>query len=133
MKKIIRTENGVTKVITINDKPTRTQQQFKDEVDMNNIIAKYHQTGQVTHLARKAGAYTDLSNVSDYQKSMQMVIDAQNAFDTLPAKLRARFGNDPAQLLAFMGDKNNYDEGVKLGLLEPKSTPPPSAPSKTNE
>ena len=36
----------------------------------------------------------------------------------LPAHLRARFENDPAQLIDFLGDENNRSEAEKLGLLE---------------
>jgi len=44
MKKI-ENINGRIKVQTINNQDTRTQQQFKDDVDVNNIIKKYKRTG----------------------------------------------------------------------------------------
>lgn len=42
-------------------------------------------------------------------------------FDTLPSKLRLRFGNDPAEFLSFVEDPANDQEMIDLGL---KPKPP---------
>jgi len=121
--------NGSKRIQTaIHDRPI-TQQQFKDECDINKIMEKYQRTGQITHLARNQGIYADLTSLGDYQQSLQKVIDAENAFDTLPAKVRERFGNDPAGLLTFLADPQNKEEAIKLGLIEK----PKKAPTPTNE
>lgn len=117
-KEITVEPNGRVRVRTINTKPSRTQQQFADECDIEKIIEKYARTGQITNLARKKGVYADVSDISDYHESVNKIQRAQNAFMTLDAKIRARFGNDPANLLAFMQDPKNYDEGVRLGLFD---------------
>lgn len=126
----IESKNRV-RVRTINTEKSRTQQQFKEQCDVNNIIAKYKQTGEFVHLTRKAGVYADVSEITDYATSLQKVINADAAFAALPASIRLRFHNDPAQLLAFMQDPNNYDEGVQLGIFEKKQTP--SMPDKQNK
>ena len=51
----------------------------------------------------------------------------------LPAQMRSRFNNDPAELLKFIKDPANLDEAVKLGILVKKEAPkgdpvPPPAP-----
>lgn len=132
MKKITN-QNGRIRVQTINEEPTRTQQHYKDQCDVNNIIAKYKKTGVITHLARSQGVYADVSQITDYQTSLQKVMDAQNAFSTLPSELRLRFNNDPQQLLAFLQDPKNYDEGVTLGLYEQKTEPTPESITQNND
>lgn len=118
-KKITELE-GRRRVQTINDEPTRTQQQFAEECDINYIMQKYEKTGQFTTHFKTGGKYADFSNIQDYQDMLHTVQYAQDAFMTLPADTRSRFRNDPQQLLNFLHDTNNYDEGVKLGLLQPR-------------
>lgn len=116
IKIITRRPNGNVRVQTINDEPTMTQQQFKDQVDVNNIIAKFKKTGQITHLNASKGVYADLTQVGDYQSAMDKVVKAQEAFLTLPADLRKKFGNDPENFLKFVDDPKNDAEAVELGI-----------------
>ena len=129
MKVIHKEKTGRVRVSTVNDAPSLTQQQFKDQCDVNKIIAKYKTTGEWTHLTKKGGVYADVSSIKDYHQSLQKVLDANNAFAALPAQIRNRFQNDPAQLLAFLQDPKNHAEGVELGLFE-KPKPPAPAPIK---
>lgn len=116
------------RVRTVNDEPTMTQQQFKDEADINNIMRKYGADPVAFNaLTRKGGVYADFSQLSDYHGMLQQVADAQDAFSALPAQIRSRFANDPGSLIAFLNDPKNHDEGVELGLYDPK-TPRPSIP-----
>lgn len=102
---------------------SKVQQQFKEQCDVNNIIAKYIKTGELHHEARKLGVYGDMSSEKDYLQSMQTVVDANHAFNILPSKIRERFSNQPSQMLAFLEDNSNYDEAVKLGLIDKKPAP----------
>jgi len=117
-------KTGRVRVQSHNILPTKTQQNFKDECDINNIMAQYSKTGQFTHVTSRQGQYADFSNITDYQEMLDTVRYADQAFMTLPAQIRSRFGNDPGQLLAFVQDSKNYDEGVKLGLVQPKQAAP---------
>lgn len=119
-----------TRVQTINVEDSKTQQQFAAQCDVNNIIAKYKKTGELP-LARKQGVFADVASITDYHDSLNRVLDANAAFMRLPADLRTRFGNDPQQLLSFLQDPKNYDEGVKLGLYEPQ--PEPTETTKLNQ
>lgn len=108
--------------------PARTKQQFVAQCDINNIVKQFTRTGQFTHLAANAakGTYTDLPDPIDFQDSMNLVIQAEQAFASLTAKVRNRFSNSPAEFLAFMADSANQEEAIKLGLA--KDTRPPPAP-----
>lgn len=110
---------------------TMTKQSFKDECDINTIMAKYQTTGLIEHVQSVRGAYGDFTSVEDYQLSLNQVIEAQAAFDNLPAKIRDRFANDPARLMSFLQDEANLDEARALGLVEPEKIPagaPPQTP-----
>lgn len=118
------------RVMTINDEPSRTQQQFKADVNVNNIMKRYRKTGQIVHLNNRKGIYADLTNVEGYFESLNKIALANQAFEQLPSEIRRRFQNDPKALLEFIHDPNNFDEGVKLGIFDSKqpSLGPSSAP-----
>lgn len=118
MKKILRSESGSTKVVTINNEPSLAIQSQKDQSDINKIMDKYYKTGMVTHLSRKQGQYADLTQIKDYQSSLQTVIDANASFMTLPSAVRKKFQNNPQELLQFLEDPNNKQEAIQLGLIQ---------------
>jgi len=118
MKKIVKLPTGRIKVSTENTKLSLCQQQFKKDCDINVIVKKYMKDGELTHLNKKKGVYADLSHITDYHQSMEKVVKANQAFAELPSAVRNRFSNDPSQLLTFLQDPNNLDEGIKLGLLD---------------
>lgn len=127
-----RREDGSLDVGTINTEPSMAQQQFAEECDINHIMLKYNTTKQFTHLTSKQGVYGDFSQITDYREMLETVRYADEAFNTLPAEVRARFRNDPGQLLDFIQDEKNYDEGVKLGLLNPRENAP-TTPTKNDQ
>ena len=79
-----------------------TQQQFKAECDVNDILAKYKRTGMLSHIQKHQGNFGDFSSVEDYQTSLGKLMQAQQSFESLPSELRAKFENDPAQLISFL-------------------------------
>lgn len=102
------------------DEPSMAQQHFKDECDVNNILRKYESTGLVTHVANGTPSYGDFSSVLEFQQAQNILIEAQDAFEALPASLRKRFDNDPAVMLEFIEDPDNREEAEKLGLVDKK-------------
>lgn len=130
-QRITKLKNGQIHVETVNEEPTLTQQQFKDECDINNIIKRYETTGEFTHRTSKVGQYADFTQISDYQSMVNQVQYAQEAFNSLPAQVRARFKNNPGELLSFLQDPSNKDEAIKLGLIE--ATLPSITAPKTND
>lgn len=117
-----------------------TKQSEAAACDINNIMSQYERTGLIPHVAQYQGQYADLGDSLSYHDSMNAVIAAQNAFDSLPANIRARFGNDPAAFLDFVNDDSNREEMGRMGLLDLPAggvaeTPeiaaePPAEPSK---
>ena len=95
---------------------TRTKQSMLAETDINNIMAKYSQTGLINWVNRTQPSYGETDGTT-YHEAMNLVLDAQEAFSELPSNIRQRFSNDPQQFLTFMGDKNNQNEAQELGLV----------------
>lgn len=108
---------------------TLVQQSFKTECDINHILAQYKKTGMISHISAQAaqGAYIDLPSECDLQTSFEIVRQAQEAFGSLPAKVRDRFGNDPGRFLGAFQDPSMADELRELGLLNAAAPPPPAA------
>lgn len=92
------------------------QQQFRDECDINVIVKRFGLTGEMPE-AFGIPLSGDFSAATDFQTSMQLVRQAEEAFLTLPAELRAEFGNDPQELLSFLENPENRDKAIELGLV----------------
>lgn len=104
----------------------RTKQSFKDQADINFIMARYLKSGSLDYVARHEGKYGEVSPLS-FHEAMNIVARSQEMFDDLPSELRKRFGHDPAAFLAFVQDSKNIDEMRKLGLASPAPQPEPTA------
>jgi len=112
---------------------TRTQQQFKDECDINTIAKNFGITGRLPENIR-APQFGDFTDVGDYQGAVNAAQRAMHSFMQLPAETRYRFENNPQLLLEFCANPHNRDEAVKLGLVDappvPASVPSPAEPLK---
>jgi phage internal scaffolding protein len=97
-----------------------TVQSDAEDLDINNIMARYLKTGQVP-ASRLQPFYGDASALPSYQEAQQILIDANLAFEGLPANIRDYFHNDPERMLSFLGDPANKSEARRLGLLEPEA------------
>lgn len=94
-----------------------TRQSMKDEVDINKIVSRFMKTGQLSHLERREKLFADVSEIGDYRECLERVQSVQDAFfKEVPAKIRERFGHNPARFLEFISDPRNGDEMVKMGL-----------------
>lgn len=107
---------------------TRTQQHFKEECDINTIVQRFGLTGELPTTVQTP-TYGDYTGIFDFQSAMNKVVEAQQNFMTLPAKIRARFHNDPQELLEFVTDESNRPEAEKLGLVERAPQPTEASPT----
>lgn len=94
---------------------TRTKMEFAAECDLNVIMARYIQTGELP--AGIVGTYGDFSTPVDFHTAQNILARASQQFEALPGEVRARFQNDPAAFLEFVHDEKNLEEANKLGLL----------------
>lgn len=109
--------------------PSLTQQHFADSCNINKIMEKYRRTGILPINSQKA-VFGDCEEGFDFLTAQRQIAAAKEAFAELPAKVRRRFDNDPAALLAFLEDPTNRLEAEALGLVEKAkpTEPPPGVP-----
>lgn len=112
-----------------NPLPTMTQQHMKQETDINYILKQYDKTGLITHVNNAVANYGDFTTVNEYQQSLNMVMQAQEAFNALPSEVRKRFFNDPGEFFEFATNPENKDEMVAMGLAHPPAPEPVSGDS----
>lgn len=97
------------------DKSLASQSE-KADADINEIVRRFGITGELPS-GFVPPQYGDFTEISDYRSALQAVRDAAESFMEMPAELRARFQNDPGQLIDFLADQANRSEAVSLGLL----------------
>lgn len=102
-----------------------TQQHFKEEVDINNIIARFKRTGNLPPGVENQ--YGDISSM-DFLEMQNAVVAMKVRFGSLPAKTRDKFMNSPEAMLRFIEDPDNHTEARKLGLLPPEPSKAPEPP-----
>lgn len=105
--------------------PGLTDQSQAAETDVNLIVKRAIKSGVMPGIDIQK-IYADVSGAVDYHTAKNLILNAENQFNSLDAAVRIRFENDPAQFLAFVEDPKNAAELVKLGLAEafPDSLPP---------
>ena len=109
-------ENGSKRVHTVNNEPSKTDQQYTEDCCANSILAKYAKTGQINHIAKVRGQYADVSGVEDLHGTMLKIKDMEAEFLKMSPELRAKFGNKPEGMIQWLSDPKNDEEAVKLGL-----------------
>lgn len=96
-----------------------TQQQFKEEVDINTLVNRFGLAGEMPEGVRTP-TYGDFSEVYDFHSAMNAVAAAKESFDAMPWQVRERFGNDAAAFVAFCSEDKNREEARAMGLLDPE-------------
>lgn len=109
----------VEEVHTDTEGHSMTQQQFKQECDINYILSRYTEYGYCEHVMGVEPKYMDCSSLTakTFQEHLDFALDFEEHFDSLPQEIRDRFEDDPALMMEFLSDEANYDEAVKLGIL----------------
>ena len=98
--------------------PSLTRQSEAAYADINKIMAKYRKTGVLPPQTRE-GFYADISEVGDYREALARVEQMDEQFSSLPADLRIKFNNDPAEFLDFVSNEENMDKIEEMGLISP--------------
>lgn len=112
---------------------SRTKQQYKDNANLNIIMGRMP-SGQRPDLPERRMFFGDFTAIPDFQEMQNKVASVEEEFMKLPSLIRKRFHHSPVQLLDFLRDPSNMDEGVKLGLFDApkKAMEPPSDPPASN-
>lgn len=122
------------------DQPSQTLQSFKDDADINCIIARFQNTGVLvdpTVPVSRTPQFGDYSDMPDYQTAQNVIIAAKNAFDALSSKIRERFNNDPAAYFEFVRSlkegSEEYVEAINLGIINKRLDSTHEVPAGASE
>lgn len=99
-----------------------TQQQFKDECDINRIVKNAQRGIPPKYINRATPHYGDVSRFPDITEAYNIVQKAEESFMELPAQLRLELGNNPANF-----DKITPEQLKRFRLLKEEPTPSPAA------
>lgn len=89
---------------------SRTKQAFKDDCDINKILAKAQKVGTLSHLQRHGAFYGDFSEApADLMEAQALLERGQVIFDELPSEIRKEFKNKPMAFFEFVNDPANKD------------------------
>lgn len=94
----------------------KTQQQFKEDADINVIVRRFGVTGQAV-VTPKIPLQAEFAEVVDFHTAANLMRRASEEFMRLPSELRTRFGNDPGALVDFVSNGDNREEAIRLGLI----------------
>lgn len=104
---------------------SRTKQSFKNECDVNRIVARFADTGILTHTNSRNPQY-GFASAQSFTEAAYLVAEARDNFMQLPANIRSAFNNDPAEFLDAASDPERQQELADLGLIEPLPLPIPT-------
>lgn len=119
-------------ILSLDPENDPCQQHFREEVKINNIIAKYNKTGIISHVAKTRKVFGEFRDLADGIQDLDKVVKAQQAFDTLPPPLKKEFG-DIKGFFEYLGNEKNHDQLVQWGIFDAPSptfqnTPTPGHP-----
>lgn len=106
-------------------------QAFRDETNINTIIAQYQATGAMNSVNHSAPLYGDVSNTLDLAAAFEASATARASFAELPSLVRAAAMNDPVEFLAMADDADGRLLLIDAGLTfndEPTRPPGPPKP-----
>ncbi|QCQ84753.1 internal scaffolding protein [Blackfly microvirus SF02] len=96
-----------------------TRQEFKDECDINVLMANYERNGVLNFFNPGQPQFLDVSAVPDLQTALAYMDTAQAAFMSLPASTRREFDQDPLKFVEFAENPANLSRMREWGLAPP--------------
>ena len=100
--------------------PSLTQQQFKDECEIESLL-KAHNLGQVMGILNNHGQqplYGDVSDIPDFHDAQNHVARATEYFEGLPSDVRSRFNNSLSEFLTTLNDPGAREALTDMGVLK---------------
>lgn len=104
--------------------PSLTKQEFKEDADINVILARVLKTGEMPITLPEH--FADLTDRTDYFTMASQVAEANALFYELPANKRALFLNDPtrwADAVVKATQDGDRQELIALGIDVPRERP----------
>lgn len=118
--------------------PSLTKQYFKDECDINNVVNKFAQTGQIPNLNNMEPQYGNSPDM-DLKTALDSVFELKAEFANLTTQEKAQFSNNPEIYAQFLSDyaqspesfyfDETLEDDIPLSKTPEKATQEPAEPS----
>lgn len=109
-----------------------TDQSFKNDADINIIVERFNKTGILPSIERKS-YFADVTEIPTLEQAFDIVDKAREEFGKLPAEVRRKMGDNPANLENFINDEDNTEFLKKHGVLIEKTPDPTPEPTPALE
>lgn len=109
---------------------SRTKPEFETQCGIKDIIQRHRMVGLPVEQSIPLSNFGP-SILMSYDEAHRLVGNATESFASLPAVIRARFKNDPRNMVEFLANEGNRSEAESLGLVikkEPHPAPVPVSP-----
>lgn len=93
-----------------------TKQSFRDETNVNNIVARYQSTGTIEHVNQHEARYGYASGLQ-YREAIELTREGDKMFADLPSSTRNYFNNDTSTFLEWVQDPENAARIDAEGLV----------------
>lgn len=98
----------------------RTVQAPKGELDINQIMARYMKTGQITHLAKRTPKFGDFTVAQDLLSAYELQAQAEDEFQSLDSRIRRAANNSKEEFWRMLATEDGamrlQEAGLELGL-----------------
>lgn len=101
------------------------------DADINVLVRRFGLTGEYP-VRRQRAEYGEFDESMDLRTILENMRTGEAMFATLPAELRAGFGNDPGTFVEWINDEANYDEAAEMGLVPKRDNPVPPVVSEAS-
>lgn len=112
-----------------NDEPSLTVQSAAADCDLNVLVKRIMRGQMLMPEPLTDDYFQDISNLPDLRGAMEYIQTAREHFDDLPAEMRARWQNNPANLWNWLTDEKNHEEAIELGILAKPAAIAPQEPA----
>ena len=106
---------------TINLLPSMTQQEHEAEIEINNVMKRYVETGYLPP-AKATPIFMDLSDVLDFDAAQDKILRARALFLDLPMEVKDEFRTADELLKAFQSERGR-DKLKSFGFFDPIKEP----------
>lgn len=104
----------ILKVVT-HTGPTKTEQSYKDDTDINRLLEPAIKKGLLRHVTQFEGQYDDIP-FADFQEAQFIVAKGRSMYEALPAAIRSQFAG-AGEFLKFVNDPANLPWLQKNGVI----------------
>lgn len=111
------------RVITPHGGDSRVQPQHAAACSIKSIMEKHRALG-INPMRPLDPAMCGNTERITFAEAFNIVENATASFMDLPARVRERFANNPAELFDFISDEKNRAEAESIGLIRPKEAKP---------